>query len=526
MLAPFPLDLSSFGELRRQNYLYVDKTSYAHRLITGGRRFFLSRPRRFGKTLFLSTLQEILLGQRELCNTLFINTTDYHWQPYGVITLDLSALGIDSPATLKSGLKQALCETAEYYQLTIDTKPAEPEIILRNLVKALRKQIGRVALLIDEYDSPILHSLKEPVTAQTIRNSLQRFFAAIKGLDTELDFVFITGVTNFARAGIFSGLNNLRIISLDNRFGAICGYTEAELQQYFSAYLQAWAKQASLDYPQLLDRIKVWYNGYRFGNDTLAVYNPFSLMHAIDQCSFENFWFQSGTPAFLVNELVKETRKAEYPLFGAETFKVSSDSLGVFDIGATPLAALMFQTGYLTITGYDAALEQCEMGYPNQEVKTTLQRYLLTNLAKLDFANADRLTTSLRVALEQQDLPAFIRVLKQLFNNLPYQIQVKKEQFYHAILHAICDAAGLSVQSEYSTSHGRIDLIISLPARYYVIEVKFNQPASRALEQIIARNYHEHLTKHDKPIVLLGLAFQRTPKVFDITYAEQTIPAA
>jgi len=518
-LPRLPLDLSTFCQLRKSGYLYVDKTKYAYDLITGGRRYFLSRPRRFGKSLFVSTLKEILDGNRALFNGLLIANTDYHWEKYGVIELDLSSLGIDSPETLKSGLCFALKSIARDYSLTIEIDATSPELALHSVVKALHAHFGRVAILVDEYDNPILQVLKDANQAEEIRNAIRRFFATIKGLDKYIDFVFITGVSSFAKAGLFSGINNLRTMTLNEQFAGICGYTDEEVDRYFTDYIQAWALEENIPYDDLRQQVKSWYNGYRFGSNVASVYNPFSLMNALDAQAFKNFWFQSGTPTFLVDEFKKEYRKAESQIFDPEKFETTEDSLGIFDVGATPLPALMFQTGYLTISAYDREKNLYKLGYPNHEVRTALQQYLLGIFAQLDFIAAERMSLQLRSVLNHGDVAEGIILLKQLFANVPYQLHVKEEKFYHALLQVICGASGIKAQSEYSTSHGRIDLVLDLPNVLYVVEVKFNVSAEIALAQIEERRYYESFLSCGKPITLLGIAFKRKPKNFDISYA-------
>ncbi len=289
MLYKLPLDLSTFAKLRSLNYVYVDKTEYMYNMITGGHRFFLARPRRFGKSLLVSTLKEILTGNKALFNGLWIEKSDYTWQEHGLITLDLSAWGIDSAQKLKSGLLDALTEVADAYKLDIKTNETEPESLLRRIVKALYQRFGRVAILIDEYDSPLLRSLKNPDSAQIIRDGLCQFFTAIKGLDAEVDFVFITGVSSFTKAGLFSGINNLQILTLNEKYSGICGYTDEEVNHYFTAHIDAWAQKDHIPYTELRQQIKMWYNGYHFDYNVPSVYNPFSLMNALHEQSFENF---------------------------------------------------------------------------------------------------------------------------------------------------------------------------------------------------------------------------------------------
>lgn len=292
MLSRLPLDLSSFRTLREKGYLYVDKTKYAYDLINQGRRYFLSRPRRFGKSLFVSTLKEILYGNKALFEGLWIENSNYSWNQYGVITLDLSAFGINSEKTFIKGVCYALRDIADKYELTITVNPENVALALNSVVKALYKKFGHVAIFIDEYDYPILQALRDVERAKEIRDASRHLFAAIKALDEEVDFVFITGVSSFAKAGLFSGMNNLRIVTLDERYASVCGYDENEIDQYLNPHIKAWADAEKASYDELRKSIREWYNGYRFGANVSSVYNPFSLMNAIDAKAFKNFWFQ------------------------------------------------------------------------------------------------------------------------------------------------------------------------------------------------------------------------------------------
>jgi Predicted AAA-ATPase/PD-(D/E)XK nuclease superfamily len=514
MLKRLPVDISTFSELRRSGYVYVDKTEYAYKMITGGRRFFLSRPRRFGKSLLVSTLKEILTAQnKQLFDDLWINKSDYHWQEYGIINLDFSKLSIATLDNLENGLQHTLIKIAEFY--AIDVNISNYSItLLDDLVDALYKKFGRVAILVDEYDSPILKTLHDEELAKKVRDKIQQFFTTIKGLDEQIQFVFITGVSSFAKAGLFSGINNLQILTLNKQFAEICGYTDQEVDQYFTEHMHTWAKQEDIPYEKLRQQIKTWYNGYHFGNRVTAVYNPFSIMNALHIQEFKNFWFQSGTPTFLVEILKKECVQ-----FDPEKLETTENALGIFNVGNIPLIPLMFQSGYLTIVDYDPEIEIYKLDYPNLEVKKSFQKYLLEVFAHINPTQAELLSAKLKAAFSKTDIEEAITLIKQLFAHIPYQIHSKEEKFYHALLTMICVSAGIKAQSEYSVSHGRIDLILDLPKLLYVIEIKFNKPAEAALEQIEERRYYERFIIEKKPIILLGLAFKREPHNFDITYA-------
>lgn len=508
-----PLDISTFSELRTSAYLYVDKTQYIYKLITGGRRFFLSRPRRFGKSLLVSTLYEVLRANKSFFADLWIDHSDYQWNEYGVIKLDFSALSIETLDILKNELKKELLMIGKSYDIHIALENNTLNNVLKDLVYELYDRFGRVAILIDEYDSPILKTLRNADLAKEIRDIIQQFFTVIKSLDAQVQFVFITGVSSFVKAGLFSGINNLQIITLRDEYGAICGYTDQEIDHYFHDHIKRWSQKKNIPFDDLRQQIKQWYNGYRFGVEVSAVYNPFSVMNALHVCEFENFWFQSGTPKFLVDILKKE--RVDIDL---ENLVASKDFLGTFDVDYIPPVSLMFQTGYLTVIDYNPRSQMFTLNYPNFEVRTTFQKYLLEIFTNIKSVKVDELSSKLYNAFEDQDIDKVIDVLYQLFAHIPYQIHIKKEKYYHSLFMMICIGAQIKVQSEYSTSLGSIDLILEFHNLIYVIEVKFDKSAELALKQIHSRKYYQQFLHTGKSIILLGLNFKREPSLFEITY--------
>jgi hypothetical protein len=430
MLQKLPLDFSAFRILREENYLYVDKTEYAYKMITGGRYFFLARPRRFGKSLFVSTLKEILEGNKELFEGLWIASSDYQWKPHGVIMLNISNMDGGSPELFRYSLCRELIDIAKKLNLDIVIDTISPIVALKTLVDAAYERFGRVAILVDEYDSSILRALNDPERAGAIRDIIRDFFTTIKSLDTYINFVFITGISSFVRAGLFSGINNIRIITLDEQYASICGYTDEEIDRYFPEYIALWAEKEECAYDALRRKIKEWYNGYHFGENTISVYNPFSLMNVIHTKRFRNYWFLSGLPTFLADVL-----KKEYRTFDPERLSIDSNTLqGSFDINAIPLKALMFQAGYLTIVGYDEEREVYELNYPNSEVKASFQDHLLGAFAQLDSAAVRRLSEELWITFNSGSTEEIVDTIKQLFAHVPYQLHMKEEKFYHALL--------------------------------------------------------------------------------------------
>ena len=517
-----PFSLQSFSKLRKLNCLYVDKTKYAYDLILQEQSFFLARPRRFGKSIFISTLKEILKGNKDLFEGLFIAKTDYTWPIYGVIHLDFGPIKSTNAATVEKSLCEMLLNIAKDYKVSLSTDFTDSNSTLTGLTRALFEKFEKVAILIDEYDHPILQVLQDPQVIE-VRTVLQSFLSTVKSLNEKVDFLFITGVSMFSKAGVFSGMNNPLNISLDPEFAGICGYTDEEIDHYFTEHIEAWAKKEKKPVEKIREQLRAWYNGYKFSEEPLSVYNPFSIIHALKRKQLQNFWFETGSPSFVIKELQKKHRQDELALFDLENFKVSSGLLGTIDIDTIPLPTLLFQTGYLTLSEYDPEANNYKLAFPNQEVKTALNQHLLTLITTIDAPAANYFSSELKPLLDRGDIAGAVSCLKTLFSHVPYQLHIAKEQFYHSLLQVACYAAGLKVQSEYSTSHARIDLVLELPSKFYVIEVKFNESAEVALAQIEERRYYEPFLAFKKPITLLGLSFTKKPSDFTITYVTKEI---
>lgn len=380
-----PVDLSTFSRLRELNCVYVDKTEHLYNMITQGQRYFLSRPRRFGKSLLVSTFKEILTGNKKLFDDLWIGSSDYDWREHGVIDLDFSKLVANSVETFEESLRYMLAQIANFYNITLAPNIVRPERMLNDIVCKLSSQYGRVAILIDEYDSPIIKTLHDERLAQQIRDKIQQFFTIIKSLDAHVQFVFIAGVSSLIKAGLFSGMNNAQVITLDEQFATICGYTDKEVDLCFSDHMNSWAEKAGVSCVELRQQIKEWYSGYRFGINAIEVYNPSSLMKALKAHKFENFWFESGMPTFLVNIL-----KTKYKNFNSNSLQASEEYLQTFDVNASSLLPVLFQAGYLTIVGYDEYIGWCKLDYPNFETKRSLQKYLFEIFPRIDAAIASQ----------------------------------------------------------------------------------------------------------------------------------------
>lgn len=529
-----PIGISEFSELRTQNCLYVDKTKFVYSLLTKNRRTFLSRPRRFGKSLLVSTLTAALQGKRDLFQGLWIANSDYSWKPVGIIRLDLSQLSIESGEKFKKSLFLRLQSAASRYKLVLDDE-LDVNSALDTLIEQLCNiEMGHpfesVAILIDEYDHPILHTLHKPEVAKEIRDILKSFSCVIKAQAERVKFVFVTGVSAFSKSGLSSGLNNLKNLTMDEDFSAICGYTDEEVDTYFKAHIEKWVELRQTPYENVRQELKTWYNGYSFKQNTPTLYSPFSLTCALDVKELKNFWFESATPQVLLDELKKEERQNECKLLEIDQSRGTGDLLQTFEIESLPLPALLFQMGYLTINSYDSLTKNYHLKYPNLEVKVSFQRHLVALLSHKTIAHINPLIGDIYSFLVQEKMDNVIEALTSIISGIPYPLHMSDEKFYHSLLQVIFSAAGIDVQSERMTSIGRMDLVLEFSHLLYIIELKVNELPEKGLHQIETQKYHEPFLFKKKKIIAVGISFLRkkaskkTRSSFALSYAAKTLP--
>ena len=375
-----PISISEFSELRQKNCVYVDKTKHVYSLLTNSCRAFLSRPRRFGKSLLLSTLAAALQGKKELFKGLWLESSNYAWNPVAVIRFDFSELSIESSESFKSSLLIVMQRIANQYGVTLGLDlnvNAALGVLIDSLCNEVtKKPFESVAVLIDEYDHPILHTLHNSKLAIEIRDIMKSFACVIKARATVVKFVFVTGVSAFSKSGLSSGLNNLTNLTMNKKFFDICGYTDEEVDLYFKEHIEVWAGEENIPYKTLREDLKTWYNGYCFKEKTATIYSPFSLTCALDAQEIQNFWFESATPQFLLDELCKAERQQECHYLNLEDLTGNMNLLQTFEIECIPLTALLFQMGYLTIKARDSITRFYQLKYPNEEVKTALHTHL------------------------------------------------------------------------------------------------------------------------------------------------------
>ena len=503
MIKYLPRDVSTFETMINDDYLYVDKTKHIFNLYTKKDRYhFLSRPRRFGKSLLISTLKALFSGEKELFKDLWIEKSTFQWIKHPVIDLDFSAIAHRTSEMLEISLRDRLSEIASQYQVILEEK-LTLEDQLKTLIKRLA-EINKVVLLVDEYDQPLLSHLDNLDIAYNNRQVLQSFYKGIKGHDAFIQAIFITGVSKFSKTSIFSGINNLNDISMKAAGSQLLGYTREEIEHNFEPYITEFAKQKQRSKEDIMLEMAEWYDGYRFSEDDREpIYNPFSVINYLKDQKRLNYWFESATPTFLV-PLIKKQYTALDDLKEGE---LSRNSLGTFDIEDIPLIPLLFQTGYLTIKQYNPSTEKYILGYPNAEVSESFTVYIVSALARTNIVSVEKAQSQLTHALKANNIEEFCSVLQSLFAHIPYNLHIKQEKYYHSLFQFLGTLLGMQLQSEVMTDKGRIDLVLSTKTHIYIFEIKINQKADVALKQIEDQRYYERYIIQGKKIVLVGIAF-------------------
>lgn len=497
----YPLGIQTFSKIREKDYLYIDKTALVYDLIQHGEVYFFSRPRRFGKSLLISTLEAVFSGHKELFEGLAIADTDYDFVEYPVILMEFSKVRVTHADDVKNYIINNTNEHARKYGIELEIDSYEQRF--DELVKKLQAKTGRAAvLLIDEYDKPLLDNLLNDTLGQ-IKSVINGFYTVVKSLDRYLKFIFITGVSKFAKVSVFSGMNNLTDISMDRRYATLCGITQQELEGNFEPAIAELINLEGLDRPQVLAKIKHWYNGYQFHHNAMGVYNPYSLLSLCYLKEFKHFWFSTATPTFLI-ELIKTQ---QFDLTDMNDFELDDSAfMSMEPEQITPLPVLV-QTGYLTITGYEDDLYTLD--FPNYEVKYAFYRAIVEQFGHTEVGVNTKHINNLNRALNSDDIPAFFKTLSTFFANIPFDITLKDEKYYQSLFYAILTLLGYKIEAEVRTNMGRIDCVLQTNKTIYVIEFKLNDTKEAALQQIHDKKYAQKYLDSGKAIVLLGVEFDQ-----------------
>ena len=511
-----PIGIQTIQEIITDGYIYVDKTQFALELIQKGKHYFLSRPRRFGKSLFVSTLKEIFKGNKALFEGCHIAESNYDWKPYPILYLDFGRITNETREDLKIHLHEIITTISEEHSIKINVTSLE--FRLEMLVKGLAKN-GRVVVLIDEYDKPLIDHLHNPEVAEGNRRLLQSFFGALKSLDEYIEFTFITGISKFSKVSLFSGANHLEDISMDAQYAAMMGYTQEEIGEYFAEHIQAITQERnaqgqSSNEEEILAEIKDWYNGYRFSKAERYVYNPFSTLHFFKSREANSYWFATGTPFFLTEQMKKYSRNL-VPLSGTQAKDDELMSSG--NIEKINLKALMFQSGYLTIESYNKKTRYYQLGFANKEVREAFIHSLIEHFAELD----EEFSAQMETLLEEHNLTVFFERIKHKFTQLPYQTFSKaQEHTYHGLLFSFLNGLDLEVSAEVANNFGRLDLLIQMPKTSYVIELKLDSSPETGLKQIISKKYDRPYLGQGKSIARIGLSFSSGKRNIDTWQGE------
>ena len=513
-----PIGVQSFEKLRRDELIYIDKTEPIWRLVQKNSPYFLSRPRRFGKSLLLSTLKAYFLGQKELFNGLAIEKLEEAqtgkrelWQPYPVLYVDFTAKAYTDKQALSAVLNAHLRDWEEYFAL--ERREDAPDGRFKDLIQRIYQKTGKhVVVLVDEYDKPLLETMNtDEVLHEQYRRILKGFYGVLKSCDQYLRFVFLTGVTKFSKISIFSDLNNLKDISMHEAYADICGITQEELESNFQPEIQAFAQRQQLQYPQALMTLKQWYDGYLFHPAGKKMYNPFSVLNAFDAKEIKSYWFATGTPTFLVQLLQKQTGNIRDILERAE---MTENALQDYRPDLHNPLPILFQAGYLTITGYDSEFRLYKLGFPNDEVKYGFLDNLIPVYTSIEKDNSGLFIGNFVRDLQKGSIEPFMERLYTACAGLPYSLAAKKnvkmrERDYQIAFYLIFTLMGQFAQTEEQSSRGRADCVVFTDRSIYIFEFKLmgSGTAQEALEQIKERGYAQPYKTLGKKIILIGAVF-------------------
>jgi hypothetical protein len=505
-----PIGIQSFEELRLQNYVYVDKTKYIYNLIHSGVYYFLSRPRRFGKSLLLSAIKAVFEGKRELFKGLYIYD-EHDWAPHPIIHFSWGNIEHSSVESMEISASNRFNALAQENEITL-TNTYTSEKLDELIKKLCKKTDKKVVVLVDEYDMPILDSLNNPKTLEEIRGKLQGLYKVLKDNDEFIRFVLLTGVSKFSKVSIFSGLNNLNDITLDKKYAGICGYTQEELETSFFEHIDHFTEIEKTDKEQIIRNIKKWYNGYSWDGETM-VYNPFSTLLLFDKNQFNNFWFSTGTPTFLIN-LIKE-QNAEKNLLEPVTIPMSNFESA--DPTNTDIVHLLFQTGYLTVKNVAKSLfsdmPNYTLGIPNHEVQDSIMTHLFASYTDHSLSATTQIRDKIKKQLVENDTQGFKQSLRDIFAVIPYQLHIKQERYYHSVLLIWLKMLGFETYGEVSTDKGRIDAAWTWRNHAFVMEIKQSNDKEiapllqEAMNQIKEKQYYDRYDGYK--ITLIAVAFTR-----------------
>ena len=493
---------STYEQIIEYNYMYVDKTDYYYKLVnqpTG--QFFLSRPRRFGKSMTLSALRAIFEGKKESFKDQYIYDKEYDWNKYPIINLSMNKISSRTVDEFEENLSSTIKYIATNHNIKLEGKNVS--LKFNNLILALSENNQRVVILIDEYDKPILDNVLELEKCKEIRSILKSFYGQIKANEDKIRFAMLTGVSRFTQVSIFSDLNNLKDITMDKKFAGICGFTQEECEKYFAEWITENAEELEMTKDAYLEKLKDMYNGIRFSEKPLSLYNPVSFTNAMDNCDFGNYWIETGTPTFLMNLM----KKYDYDFSEIENIELSKDIFSSYEIENLEIEPLLYQTGYLTIKDYDKETALYTLSYPNREVRESFVKRISEDYSKVSKAQNSKVFINLYRSLQGNNLEEFFEALKVFYANIDYDLKTKDEKCYQLIFYLLFINLNSKINTEVKTNKGRMDAVVITKKNIYIFEFKLDKSAKIAIEQIKEKEYYQKYLLDEKELVLLGVNF-------------------
>ena len=488
----------------------MDKTDKIYSLASSGKYYFLSRPRRFGKSLLVSTMEAYFQGKRELFRGLAMETLEKEWKEYPVLHLDLSGASYTSREVLDSKLANALDIWERQYD--IQKRYSAASVRFANVIDAACEATGQqTVILIDEYDKPIIDNLDDPELQEYYRSALQGFYSVLKSKDGQIRFGFLTGVTKIGKMSVFSGLNNLNDISMESGYADICGISEDDLHKYFPESVSELAEANGMSEGQCYDRLAEMYDGYHFCRKGDGMYNPFSLLNTFKKREFNEYWFETGTPSFLV----KIMQRTSYDITHLTDEEVDSSLLSTVNTVFENPIPLLYQSGYLTITGYDPEFALYRLGFPNREVKTGFLNFIFQYYVPGETTSGMTLISKMARALRGGKPEEMMKLLEALFARANYQIQGNAEKDFQYAMYIIFELLGEYVQTEKQTSNGRIDILLQTKDYVYIMELKVNGSADEALKQIEEKGYDRPFSADPRRLFRIGVSFSSANRRID-----------
>ncbi|MDR0894258.1 MAG: ATP-binding protein [Prevotellaceae bacterium] len=500
-----PTGIQSFEVLRTSDLVYVDKTALIYELVSTPVPYFLSRPRRFGKSLLISTFEAYFEGRKDLFKGLAIEKLETKWEAYPVLRLDLNAKKYDSVEALIAILNRHLNKWETLYFGEKQTGAPEDRFI--NVIEQAYEKTGkRVVVLVDEYDKPLLANLDNEKRSEALRNTLKAFYGALKSTSDSLRFIFFTGVTKFAQISVFSDLNQLTDISLVRDYATLCGITREELVENFTPELTRMANENAMSFDETVAEMTQRYDGYHFAPNSPGMFNPFSVLNALAYRTFDDYWFRTGTPSFLVDLLTESDYDLRLLVDGVE---MASSGFAEYRAEKSNPIPLIYQSGYLTIHSYDKQYRLYTLGFPNDEVRYGFMNFLAPYYTKVDDGATEVHIVNFAKELRAGDVDGFLNGMKVFFAGIPYELSADTERHYQAIFYVVLTLIGAFVQAEVRSAHGRADAVVKTDKYIYVFEFKLNDTAEAALQQIDSKEYLLPYALDGRKLVKVGVSFDK-----------------